>query len=383
MAKIQCSIFSKNYNSYVIIKFMDGHDNDANKNAQNNSASRQGIFSTPELTVNAENIAQQNNEETKSRVASIFANTDAGKQAQKLNDAMDAQTVPATEDLVIQNGPKKKSRLPIVLLILALVAAGVGGLAWALMNNIHSTDTTVISIDDTKVPFYRYANYLISGDASDTKPLIFNDDYSNTKLVTTMLSTNLAERTSYLDSAEKLLNDFTKNSGAVSSTDNANADLLYGVTNNLSMQFNTIKMYFAKDNIESGDMMSLYISGGGSTMLGVVRAAYSNMLDGGNAILSQIASEKIAMSENISTFMNVYSGYGCIDGGGINEGCIEQIPGSQELFDAQENMRNEQVQIMSLYVQLFDNLFSGCENVLGVLEGTLNSSIEGAEVENE
>ncbi len=158
MAKIQCSIFSKNHNSYVIIKFMDGHDNDANKNAQNNSASRQGIFSTPELTVNSENITQQNNEETKSRVASIFANTDAGKQAQKLNDAMDAQTVPATEDLVIQNEPKKKSKLPIILLILVLVAAGVGGLVWVLMNNIR-----VEPVMTARRAFSEYREYLVAG----------------------------------------------------------------------------------------------------------------------------------------------------------------------------------------------------------------------------
>lgn len=154
MAKKSKALFSRKYNSYGIIKFMNGHDNDANKNAQDSSAGAKGIFSTPELTVNAENITQQNNEETKSRVASIFANTDAGKQAQRLNDAMDAQTVSVTEDLVIRNEPKKKSKLPIILLILVLVVAGVGGLMWVLMNS--GAD----NMNPRQTPSNAFANYI-------------------------------------------------------------------------------------------------------------------------------------------------------------------------------------------------------------------------------
>lgn len=100
---------------------------------------QQGIFSTPELTVDAEKLAQNaevTKEASRAKIASIFANTETGQQAQKLNDAMNVGAEHVTEDIVIDSGRKKKSKVPIIMAIvaLALIAVGVG--AWFLVQNL-------------------------------------------------------------------------------------------------------------------------------------------------------------------------------------------------------------------------------------------------------
>ena len=64
---------------------MDKNSDSSTDDMQN---TQQGIFSTPELTVDTEKLAQNSettNEASRVKIASIFANTKTGKQAQMLN----------------------------------------------------------------------------------------------------------------------------------------------------------------------------------------------------------------------------------------------------------------------------------------------------------
>lgn len=116
---------------------MDGSENDENKNLD--SSAQQGIFSTPELTVDAEKLSQDTEaakEASRAKIASIFANTETGQQAQRLNDAMEANAEPITEDIVINNGVKKKKKWPIVVGVLVVVAAVVGVGTWLFVQSL-------------------------------------------------------------------------------------------------------------------------------------------------------------------------------------------------------------------------------------------------------
>lgn len=127
---------------------MEGPDNDANKNS--NSTTSGGIFSTPDLTVDANNLAQPTPSNDKNRIASLFANTKTGRESQRLNDAMGMNNVnnsqPLEGDLVIQNNPKKKSKLPLILLVIVLLAAVIGVTSWIIISN-HSRDQGVATED--------------------------------------------------------------------------------------------------------------------------------------------------------------------------------------------------------------------------------------------
>lgn len=113
------------------------------------SASQGGIFSTPDLTISAENlppevtngasapeVAAAHTASNQSRIAAAFAKTDATAQQQSVEDAM--QIIPnsnltsssATGDIKLQPTPKKRSKLPVILV--AIVGIALAGVAVAL-----------------------------------------------------------------------------------------------------------------------------------------------------------------------------------------------------------------------------------------------------------
>ena len=159
-------------------------DKDSDSSADSMPNEQQGIFSTPELTIDAEKLAQnaeEINASSRAKIASIFANTETGQQAQKLNDAMAAATAPATEDIVIDNGVKKKKKWPIMVGITALIVI-VGGVGmWFLVDNLNRQDQTAASVPvSLKDSFNAYMNYLAYGTDS-TVDFLFQDfqkDYS-------------------------------------------------------------------------------------------------------------------------------------------------------------------------------------------------------------
>lgn len=182
--------------------FMDGHDDDSNKTnggAESNArgsfggdesgvdvqtsnarefydgdgpsvdvqtSSAQGIFSTPELTVDTEKIAQ-NQKSDRSRMASIFANTEAGQRSQKLNDAMGISTQPltpeemqpTTEDAASETAlPRKRNKKPFIIVLILVLVVGVGVGVYLLINNFVA-NTQISQIN----AFNEYYDYLKNG----------------------------------------------------------------------------------------------------------------------------------------------------------------------------------------------------------------------------
>lgn len=183
------------YETYAIIKLMDGHDNGADGTANNLDKSNTGgasggIFSTPDLTVNTENLPQNQpakpasaaprfnfgrranrgntSAESSERVASAFAQTDASQQAERLSDAMlesaNATTrSTATGDIQL-DVPKKKKRWPWAVGAGVVVVAVVGIVAWFMLIANSSQD---IADDRLKKSFNEFANFLLYAQESD------------------------------------------------------------------------------------------------------------------------------------------------------------------------------------------------------------------------
>lgn len=123
----------------------------------------QGIFSTPDLTIDAEKIAPTDNEREKNRVASIFASTETGKQAQRLNDAMGMNLQPAEGDIIVKDHTKKRSKMPIVIAIVVVCVLVAGGIFFAF----GSTSSDSGTIELAKKHFDQYASYILYGEEKD------------------------------------------------------------------------------------------------------------------------------------------------------------------------------------------------------------------------
>lgn len=173
---------------------MDGHDkNDAagsadNLDKSNASGTAKGIFSTPDLTVNTENLPQNQpvkpassaarfnfgrranrggaNAESSERVASAFAQTDASQQSQRLNEAMlenanAATQSTATGDIQL-DAPKKRKKWPIVLLlVLAVVAAVVAVVVFFVLPKL--SESSPSKQEQVVASYNKYVNDLKFG----------------------------------------------------------------------------------------------------------------------------------------------------------------------------------------------------------------------------
>lgn len=146
----------------------------------------QGIFSSPDLAVNSENledIKPELSDENKSRIASAFAMTDATQKHDQLADQMASQDQDAVSGTVLpagvggfgsnstastatgdirMPGAKKKSKLPLILLALVVLAAVGGGVAWMLLRGdkkieneegaIGAVNTTIVFDQTAPIP---------------------------------------------------------------------------------------------------------------------------------------------------------------------------------------------------------------------------------------
>ena len=229
-------------------------DNTENKNT-NNSA-QQGIFSTPELTVDAEKIAQNSeatNEASRAKIASIFASTETGQQAQRLNDAMEANSEPVTEDIVIDAGSKKKSKAPIIVAVVALVLVAVGVGAWFLMQNLGN--------QPKETPLGAFNNYLkLAQDGPENVPVVDAEASTNNTTTKWFLlrianaGLQKSETKEYLDKVKQAYETFYKLYSVVpnAQTNLANTYrsvlLLYINLNNLMVLTDTLAAKYLDDS---------------------------------------------------------------------------------------------------------------------------------------
>lgn len=125
-------------------------DESGRKDAEGDSpVEQQGIFSSPDLAVNSENLEEikpELSEDNKSRIASAFAMTDATQRHDQISEQMEEQgavsgtvipannstTSTATGDIKIP-GAKKRSKLPLILTALVVFVIAGGIIAAALL----------------------------------------------------------------------------------------------------------------------------------------------------------------------------------------------------------------------------------------------------------
>lgn len=324
---------------------MDGHDNDTNSGANSSDSAQGGIFSTPDLTVNAENVAQptQSGDERK-RVASIFANTDTGRQAQRLNDAMEAQTAPVTEDLVIRNG-SKKSKIPLIIIAIVSLIVAMGIAVFLIMNNLGSAET-----ETQKTPLATFESYtqLLSKGPDDLQSrntsgewFLFNVD--------SMDLTN-SEYNNYLVKIDTSYRDFLER--------NTHEDLSDGLAIHQRL-LRVLINFYSLDRLND-TLMNKYIQDGDTLAQQYIRELVpidpavddesENVLD----IASSLEYDYLSTRLNI---LRIYETHNCIVGMELNTACVLGISDSQ--FQQEEQRAVELRESLASLIPIIENNFQG------------------------
>lgn len=289
---------------------MDNSGNDENKNVE--STAQQGIFSTPELTVDAEKLAQnaeEVNAASRAKIASIFANTETGQQAQRLNDAMEANTEPATEDIVINNGVKKKKKWPIVVGVLALVATIVGVGTWFLVQSLGG------QVKET--PAEKFAAYLkLVQDGPENLPVTDEEagtaNSSNTWFLLRLNDSGLqqTELKAYLDAVKTAYDNFND---IFTKTETANASMASSYKSLLSTY-----LQLGGFSIISETLADKYLNEGQNAAYNYIQSFTSDEL----TPLEQNGIEQLKkyLDEEL-TMLAVAEAEGCVVDGDFDQSC--------------------------------------------------------------
>lgn len=337
---------------------MDGHDNDTNSGANSSDSAQGGIFSTPDLTVNAENVAQptQGGDERK-RVASIFANTDTGRQAQRLNDAMEAQTAPVTEDLIINNGPKKKRKWGVVVLVVMALVAVVGVVSLVLLSN-NLTGQSQQSPATPLAAFEDYRQFLIDGssgeNAIDGDWLIFYFGDSGM---------NNQDMNKYANSVLEKFQSFLK-------TSDANK---INLTTNIANYSYLLNLFIRTGNLKNlkQDLLEHFVDGGATSAyeyITMVSSPPQSSEKGSPAVIVNDMLKKYLEAE--LSLVEQYDGWKCIDGYSVSLECVYDNSAYSDTYTTTLQQQSKAYSGMTSYVKILRAPFSEMtDSILSELRG--------------
>lgn len=327
----------------------NGHDNDAvNTNTGTNNPantansapapqpnSQQGIFSSPELSVNSENLDQIKpavSADNQSRISSAFAQTDASASRDQLTAQMNAQAgsptsapiasgalVPANTTSSTASGDirlpgtKKKSKLPLILACLAVVAA-IAGITYFIVTQPRSetqdpgTQNTAVTAE-AKQAFDKYATYLLYGEEKDTLDGEFdpNKQYTIDQQLDTE-SFNLE----YWDKSTNLLSEVNKKLATV---DSSMKSQLLGALANYQTYFNFLKGYRRAGELNEEQLFSAYVNGGTEAAQVFISTHYSAFSELDSDLAKAYIEQKTQQYSDMVEVYAIYNNAGCIQNG--------------------------------------------------------------------
>lgn len=283
-------------------------ENDKQKSTDNNASTRPGIFSTPDLTIDAEKIAQSapSPDANKTRVASFFANTDATRQAQQPTIV----SQPLEGDIVINNSPKKRGKLLATVLAVAtaIIATAIIILTIAGSN---AKNTEML-----RSSFNKYANFLLAGVES---PYNFEQIYSGTEYVYSFMSRVYDDneaRKKYFDKLQELYREFvlqTKHTNVYSSHE----ELINGYGDAIS----SYAYYATITDLDESKIAEDYFVRGYDSARNLAKSMYAPLLDNGDAYAKNLGDyyerKAILFLDTVAAYENA----GCITNRQIMASC--------------------------------------------------------------
>lgn len=347
---------------------------DRKEKTQGDSAgSQNGIFSTPDLTVNVENLAQDDSDTTKSRVASFFANTDATQQAQKLNNAVmvPEETLPAPNSRNVNSRARGRSKLPIIITSLAVLAVA-GVTIFAIVNNRNEdgkSSQVSATQDEAKQDFHQYASYLLFGNQNSD----LSDGYSS--IQTYKFSEEFYSETkdaAYWDEATNLLDKSVNAYASVETKDEYLENLLQGHRS----LFVFLKDYHMQGDPTKAQLIASYSSGVESAR-SFVENFYRPLTENDLYDVQSLAQQKIAYYNLYIDFIEVNDAAGCVVNGEIIQPCNSESGfDMQRYIDLLGEMNAADNLAAGMLLDMVDGLEKQCWDVWDEFNSPSGSSSE-------
>lgn len=291
----------------------------------------QGIFSSPDLSVNSENLGEIKPElsnENKSRIASAFAQTDATQKQDQLSeqmadqDAISGTVIPATNSTtstatgdIKLSGAKKKSKLPLVFAALVLFAV-IGGVAvWLVLGRKDGGSTQPVT---AKEAFSAYEDYLKNGPENlrSNQERGDNDEYflfgvTNSNIISE------SELSSYLKELTARYNTFSSMLGSMESLGGVNLD-----------QYSRMLTLFVKSaslrELRQG-LLDRYLDNGPNSAYNYISEVVPKQPDNEEYYaMKKISSALEAYLNDELNLVELYQDIGCIDNHTINTACGDE-----------------------------------------------------------
>ncbi|MEY8388110.1 hypothetical protein AALC17_12580 [Oscillospiraceae bacterium 38-13] len=315
-------------------------ESEGNKDSGNDlPAEQKGIFSSSELSVNSENLEEikpELSEENKLRIASAFAQTDATQKHDQLSeqmagqDAVSGTVIPAggfgsnsnstastaTGDIRIP-GVKKKSKWPLVLAALVILAAVSGVVAWLVIGKPPT--------NGQKTPsqlFEDYKNYLVVGPEQSSTAAEENTTPSQVWFLFRLPESELTvdEQEAYIAELKNKYAEF-KNACSGQICEQLNS---YGQILTLALTAPSIDIYVSQLTQE-------YIQNGSEVAYTYIQSVTN--FDSQSTLAISIFSALDRLLSTGLSLLEVYQTEGCIVDGVMDSACETALNDNQAHYD--------------------------------------------------
>lgn len=308
---------------------------------------RAGIFSSPDLTVNTENLPSETPGETPKEKPT---NTPGH-----------------------QNSHKRK----IFAIFLALLVAIVGIVTvFIMLGNQPASEehTSKGDISSLQSSLNHYVNLLLYGKTDSDSLADAQYDPFDSKIYTIVYSGNADSINSYFDKAQALLDTFLRQARDMySSSATPDEEIILSLARNNLSQLQTVREYAT---METFNMTEACASQNYSEFQQNVKRYYDNALQSSDSSLREIAEAKMRMSEAITTIFESYKRNDCISNGSIIDSCVEGIVWTDEMLAAQDVFLAAQDNSYQNANNLLSNLFYSCKSLVNALKPVIDNQSE-------
>ena len=328
--------------------------NQPNFSDSNNEDQGGGIFSTPELTVDSENVPDPNviSDDDKSRVATVFQKTDASARrhaaeaaaarqraiAEEMNEAaLAAADIPstATGDIKLPGGKKKHKKAPLII-ILALLVLAVGGgffaawqMGWIGKENTSGNESVALTREEAaERAFARYASFVLTGTASDSYST--DADFGESEVEKQFLSQT--KNPAFWDTSIELLESAQK---AYSELENSD-ELLTDLMNYYAECLEFLKNFESYPSISVDIMEEFYLRDGREVMIDTVIETYAPYAEDTSSVVANYAQVMKQTAEALANKLDFYTNSGCLVDGSFNAECVANFEEADEIPEAVE-----------------------------------------------